>query len=62
MHGTCIKIKCNVTNYKLEKDITSAKRNIFAKSSAMHHFWTQAEVLLLHHSWKSRRHDHESCT
>jgi 5-methylcytosine-specific restriction endonuclease McrA len=60
MHGTCITKRCNVINYKSEKDLTSAKRHIFAKSTAMHHFWTQAEVLLLHQSCKNRRHDHES--
>jgi hypothetical protein len=47
MHGICIKIMRNVINYKLENNITSAKRRIFAKSTNMHHFWTQAEVLSL---------------
>jgi len=57
MHGTSIKIRCNVINYKLEKDITSAKKHIFAKSTAMHHFWTQAEVLLPQQSCQNRRYD-----
>jgi len=60
MHGTRIKIRINVINYKSEKNITSAKRHIFVKSTAMHHFWAQAEVLLPHQSCKNRRYEQKT--